>query len=184
MANKKSSIEKKTTKNESRKVRRSEKVARRLHISGLMMMIASVFMIAMPYLYVAVYRHLTAHTDIPHVDYLMSFSIAAGDVIALIYCLIGLFVFRAGENGTYLAKGMLVFNSFMVILSIIAAVLVFLPVPDQTFAYAMQYYNSGATIEPGIIPMAILTLIDMAIIIGLVGSVAIVDDMCVIKEKK
>lgn len=184
MPTKKSSKSKKTKKQSTENSRKNAEITRRLHISGLMMMIASVFMIAMPHLYANVYENLTVHTQIPRVDYLMNFSIIAGEIIALIYCLVGLHVFRAGENGTYLAKGMLVFNSIMAILAIAAAVLMFLPIPDQTFAYAMQYYNSGATIETGVIPMAILVLIDMAFIVGILCSISVIDDMCVIKEHK
>ncbi|MDO4220221.1 MAG: hypothetical protein Q4D22_03275 [Candidatus Saccharibacteria bacterium] len=184
MPNKKTSKVKKTQKTTPEKVRRNEKVVRRLHISGLMMMIASVFMVVLPHLYASVYRYVLAHTGLPNVDYMMNFCIAAGEIIAITYFLIGLFVFRAGENGTYLAKGMLVFNSIMAFLSVMAAVLVFMPFPDQTFAYAMNYYNSGAAIETGMIPMAILTLVDMAFIVGILMSVAAIDDICIIKEKK
>ena len=148
------------------------------------MMIGSIFMIAMPSLYSGVYYHITHNTPMPRVDEMMNFCVAAGEIIALAYCLIGLFVFRAGEQGTYLAKGMTVFNSLMTVLAIAAAIMIFLPVPDQTFAYAMQYYNSGAHVENGIIPMAIVTIIDMACIIGILASVSVLDDMCLIKNKK
>ena len=184
MPTKKSSKAKKAKKQMPENHHKNAEITRRLHISGLMMMIASVFMIAMPHLYINIYEHLTAHTNIPHVDYLMNFSVIAGEIIALIYCLIGLHVFRAGENGTYLAKGMLVFNSIMAVLAMVAAILMFMPFPDQTFAYAMQYYNSGASIETGVIPMALLVLIDMAFIVGILASVTVIDDMCVVKEHK
>lgn len=178
---------KKATKKSTKAAPKSHKdlkVARYLHISGLLMMIGSIFMIAMPSLYSAVYHHMVLNTPMPKVDDMMNFCIAAGEIIALTYCLIGLFVFRAGEQGTYLAKGMTIFNSFMTILSIIAAVLIFLPIPDQTFAYAMQYYNSGVQVESGIIPIAIVTIIDMACIVGILCSVSVLDDMCLIKNKK
>ncbi len=160
------------------------KVARYLHVSGLLMMIGSIFMVAMPSLYSAVYHHMILNTPMPHVDEMMNFCIAAGEVIALTYCLIGLFVFRAGEQGTYLAKGMTIFNSIMTVLSILAAILIFLPIPDQTFAYAMQYYNSGNQVASGIIPMAIVAIIDMACIVGILCSVSVLDDMCLVKSKK
>jgi hypothetical protein len=59
-----------------------------------------------------------------------------------------------------------------------------LPIPDQTFAYAIELYSSNAHIPASMIPMGILTIVDMACIIGLTGAVAIIDDICVLKKEK
>lgn len=183
MPNKKSSGAKKAA-SASPKSHKNAKVMRHLHISGLLMMICSVFMVAMPSLYSGVYYHLTHNTTLPQVDTMMNTCVVAGEIIALLYCLIGLFVFRAGEQGTYLAKGMSVFNTIMAGLALAATILIFLPVPDETFSYAMQYYNSGAAVDSGFIPMAIVTLVDMAFIVGITLSVTVLDDICILESKK
>lgn len=165
------------------KKKSNKNITRRLHASGLLMMIASVFMVTLPFLYAGVYRYVVQNTGLPRVDELIHFSIAAGCIISLVYCLLGICVFRAGEQGTLLAKGVGAFNTVMAVLAIISAILVFLPIPDATFAYAMDLFTRTNNPQMGMLPMAIMVLIDMAFIIGLLGAVALIDDTCILDEK-
>ena len=163
---------------------KNQKVARNLRMSGILMMVASTFMITVPFMYRGIYNYVASNTDMPRSNEAISGGIVAGVIFALIYCLFGLYVFRAGEEGTFITKGMTAINNLIVILAVIAAVFMFLPVPDQTFSYAMDLFTSPAKIPSGIIPMAILTLVDMACIVGLTGAVAVIDDICVFKKSK
>ena len=117
------------------------------------------------------------------VDWLMKGAIIGGVIIALLYCLLGVFVFRAGEHNTRLASGMSVFNSAMAILAIAAVVLIFLPVPEATFEYMVSYLTSSSA-QAGIFPMFVVMLMDAALLVGMVCSVAVLDDMCLVHTKK
>ena len=164
---------------------KNQKVAFNLRMSGVLMMLASTFMIAVPFMYRGTYNFVANHTDIPRTDDVIVGGVLVGVVFALIYCMLGLYMFKAGEEGTFITKGLTVMNNIVVLLAVIAAVLVFLPIPDQTFNYAVKLYTSGSiTIPSGIIPMGILTIIDIACIVGLTGAVALIDDVCVFKKNK
>jgi len=163
---------------------KNPKTARALRMSGILMMLASVFMVLVPFMYRGVYSFLARNTDMPRVDSMLSFATVAGSVFGLFYCLLGIFVFRAGENGTFLAKGITIFNNVVAVLAIMAVIMVFVPYPDQTFEYALATFSDADKIIPGIIPMGILTLVDLACIVGLVLSVATIDSLCVVKNKK
>ncbi len=191
MPDKKSSKITKTTKKHATKKSEPEvlghkdpEVARALRLSGILMMIASVFMILVPFMYRGVYSYVARNTNMPQVDDIINFSVSAGSIIALVYCLLGIFVFRAGEDGTFLAKGITAFNNFVAVLAILAAVMVFLSFPDQTFQYAIALFRDTDKIVSGVIPMSILTLADLACIVGIVLSVATIDDICVFKKRK
>ena len=163
---------------------KNQKVAHNLRMSGILMMIASTFMITVPFMYRGIYNFVANNTMMPRVNEAIKGGIIGGTIFALIYCLLGLYVFKAGEQGTFLTKGMCGINNIVVILAIAAGVFMFLPIPDQTFGYAVELFTSSAKIPTGIIPMGILTLIDMACIIGLTGAIAVIDDICVIKTQK
>ncbi len=181
MAGKKSKKREKTVVIREHK---NQKVARNLRMSGILMMIASTFMITVPFMYRGVYNYVASNTMMPRNTEAITGGIVAGVIFALIYCLLGLYVFRAGEEGTFITKGLTAINNLILILAVVAAVFMFLPIPDQTFNYAMDLFVSPAKIPSGIIPMAILTLIDMACIVGLTGAVAVIDDICVFKKGK
>ena len=161
---------KKMHKPEKEQIKKDDKVTRYLHASGILMVVSSVFMVTLPLLYSQIYNYMAENAGLPTIDWLINVSVFSGIIIALLYCLLGIFVFRAGEHNTRL--------------SILAAILIFLPIPDQTFAYAMQYYNSGNQVASGIIPMAIVAIIDMACIVGILCSVSVLDDMCLVRTKK
>ena len=133
-------------------VRRDDKVTRYLHASGILMMISSVFMVTLPLLYSQIYDYMVENAGLPAIGWLMKTAVYGGIIIALLYCLLGVFVFRAGEHNTRLAGGMSVFNSVMAILSVIAAVMIFVPVPDATFEYAVSYFVTSIP-DTGIFPM-------------------------------
>ena len=167
------------------RVHKNEKVAHNLRMTGIVMMIASTFMITVPFMYRGIYNFVANNTDMPRVNEAITGGIMAGVLFALIYCLLGLYVFKAGEEGTFITKGLTVINNAIVVLAVIAAIFMFLPIPDQTFAYAMDLFtHPSIRIPTGIIPMGILTLVDMACIIGLTGAVAVIDDICVFKRGK
>jgi hypothetical protein len=170
----------------SRKIREhsSKKVKQSLRMTGILMMIASVFMITVPFMYRGTYNYIASNSTMPRVNDVITGGIIAGCIFSLIYCLLGLFVFRAGEEGTFITKGLCAINNLVLILAVIATVFIFLPIPDQTFSYAVQVYSSSAHIPANMIPMGILTIIDMACIVGLTGAVAVIDDICVFKKGK
>ena len=163
---------------------KNKKVAHNLRMSGILMMIASTFMITVPFMYRGVYNFVANNTMMPRANEAITAGIIAGSIFALIYCLLGLYVFKAGEQGTFITKGLCGINNLIVVLAIVAAVFIFLPIPDQTFHYASELFTSSTRIPTGIIPMAILTLIDMACIIGLTGAIAVIDDICVFRGEK
>ena len=175
---------KKHEKTESIREHRSQKIATNLHMSGILMMVASVFMITVPFMYRGTYNYIANNTDMPRANDFIVGGLIAGVIFSLIYCILGLYVFKAGEQGTFITKGLTAINNGILVLAIIAAVFMFLPIPDQTFNYAVDLFTSSAKIPTGIIPMGILTIIDMACIIGLTGAVAVIDDICVFKKGK
>ena len=175
---------KKAKKTATFKEHKDAKVAFTLRMSGIIMMVTSLFMVAVPFMYRGTYAYLTNNTNIPRVDNIIDAGIGAGIVFSLIYCLVGVYVFRAGEEGTFLAKGLCMVNNAVWVLALIATVFMFLPIPDQTFNYAVELYSSTTPVQTGMVPMGILTIIDMACIIGLTGSVALIDNICVFKKGK
>lgn len=174
---------KKARKANGSTIKKDDRVTRYLHASGLLMIVSSVFMVTLPILYSKVYYYMVEHTGMAKVDWLIDGSVMAGIIIALLYCLLGLFVFRAGENNTRLVQGMGVLNTVMAVLAVVAATMIFMPVPDATFEYATSYFvaNSAA---PGVFPMFIMVLVDAALLVGMVCSVAALDDMCLMRAKK
>ncbi len=173
---------KKMHKSEKEQVKKDDKVTRYLRASGILMVVSSVFMVTLPLLYSQIYNYMVENAGLPTVDWLIKASVFSGIIIALLYCLLGVFVFRAGEHNTRLARGMSVFNSLMAILSIIAAVMIFMPIPDETFEYATSFFVSGSA-AAGVFPMFVVMLVDAALLVGLICSVAILDDMCLIRKK-
>ena len=173
----------KTAKKVKAAVKKDDKVTRYLHASGIIMMISSVFMVTLPALYSKLYTLMVNEAGMAPVDWLMKNIVSVGIIIALLYCLLGVFVFRAGEHDTRLASGMSVFNSAMAVLAIAAIILIFLPVPEATFEYMMAYLVT-ANAQAGVFPMFVMMLVDAALLVGMLCSVAILDDMCLVKDKK
>ena len=174
---------KKAHKAEGSIIKKDDRVTHYLHASGILMIVSSVFMVTLPILYSKLYYYMVEHAGMAKVDWLIDGSVIAGIFVALLYCLLGLFVFRAGENNTRLAQGMGVLNTVMAILSVVAATMIFMPVPEATFEYATSYFVAN-TAAPGIFPMFIMMLVDAALLVGMVCSVAALDDMCFIRAKK
>ena len=174
---------KKMHKPEKEQIKKDDKVTRYLHASGILMVVSSVFMVTLPLLYSQIYNYMAENAGLPTIDWLINVSVFSGIIIALLYCLLGIFVFRAGEHNTRLARGMSVFNSIMAVLSVIATVMIFMPIPDATFEYAKSFFVSGNP-AAGVFPMFVVMLVDAALLVGLVCSVAILDDMCLVRTKK
>jgi len=164
-------------------VKKDDKVTHYLHASGIIMMVSSVFMVTLPALYSKLYTIMVNEAGMAPVEWLMKNIVSVGIIIALLYCLLGVFVFRAGEHDTRLAGGMSVFNSMMAVLAVAAIILIFLPVPEATFEYMMAYLVSP-NVQTGVFPMFVMMLIDAALLVGMLCSVAVLDDMCLVKAKK
>lgn len=174
---------KKSQKSAKPAVKKDDKVTRYLRASGIIMVVSSVFMVTLPLIYSELYNLMVSEAGMAPVGWLMKGAIIAGVIIALLYCLFGVFVFRAGEHNTRLASGMSVFNSAMAVLAIAAVVLIFLPVPEATFEYMVSYLTSSNA-QAGVFPMFVVMLMDAALLVGMVCSVAVLDDMCLVRTKK
>ena len=175
---------KKSSKSLKIREHKSKKVQQNLRMTGILMMVASVFMITVPFMYRGTYNYIANNTTMPRVNDVVTGGIVAGVIFSLIYCLLGLFVFKAGEEGTFITKGLTLMNNAVLIMAIIATVFMFLPIPDQTFSYAVEFYSTTKRLSLSMVSMGILTILDMACIIGLTGAVAVIDDICVFKKGK
>ena len=163
---------------------KDEKTCARLRLMGGLMSLASVLMALLPMMYSGVYRYIAARTEAYMTDFAITTMIIIGFVVALLYFLLALYVIRAGERNTRLIRGVYQLNVVLAFLSVVAGVLLFLPWPVPTFKLMMTHMATVAYIEQGIAPMFIMLFVDMALIIGLVASVAGVTYTCLIDREK
>lgn len=164
--------------------RNDERTCARLRMMGALMALASVLMALLPMMYSGIYRYISARTG-RYVDNLgVTSMIMSGFVSALLYFLFGLHVIRAGEQNTRLIRGVYRFNLAIMIMSIIAGALLFLPWPVPTFKLMMMHMATAKYIERGIIPMFIMIFVDMALIIGLTASISGISYTCLADKKK
>ena len=174
---------KKTAKAGKKISNKDEAINANMRTVGAVMSLASVLMALLPMMYMSVYKYIAAQTHEFLPNGMTTGFVAAGFIVALLYFLLAIFIVRAGENNTRLAKGVYYLNFALFIVSVIAGVMLFSPWPVPTFRLAMNYFAIANEIPASVISMFIMLFVDMALIVGLLGASSTVIRASTVRKK-